>query len=78
MMLRRCDMHSAVEPVSIKDHTGKRYNYIPDVQCDDVAEWVVDDGQGNVYYVCLNHIGYVFHNKPRAYKVSPLIDKERI
>lgn len=72
-MPKLCDMHSSNKVIStLVDAGGIRDYDAGDVLCDDVAEWIVDDNEGNMFYVCTNHIGYVFHEKHKEYKVSPL------
>lgn len=66
-----CDFHNVDKTLSVIAEKERRYNS-GDVQCDDIAEWRVDDELGNVFNVCTNHIGYVFHGENKTFKVSPI------
>lgn len=69
----KCYMHSVNKSIPVPVDTGGVSHYqSQDVKCDDVAEWIVEDDEGNIFYVCTNHIGYVFHEKQKEYKVSPI------
>lgn len=69
----KCDMHSVDKVISVLvDTGGVSDRQAQDVQCDDIAEWVIEDDEGNLFYVCTDHIGYSMHEKHKEYKVSPI------